>query len=295
VVPTFYQNHVVGNLRSLLIKAPGFGMQQTEILKDIAALVGAEFISKDQGMSLEGLSIEAFGSAHTVKASQKDTIITDAAGSAEHVDLRVRQIRTEIERTGSEYDKDKLKERLGKLMGGVCVVKVGASSELAMKELKARIEDALFATRASMDEGIVPGGGTALVRAGVNARDLLEMHEKDKSVDVGFPMPENHDERAGYQLVCQACDEPLYQLVKNAGASGGVYVHKMKEHEDQIGLNVATMEWVNMFEAGIVDPTKVVRSALANAVSVVSTLLTTEAIIGKPLKAHKPGDDLDMH
>jgi chaperonin GroEL len=174
-------------------------------------------------------------------------------------------------------------------MGGVCVVKVGASSELAMKELKARIEDALFATRASMDEGIVPGGGTALVRAGVNARDLLEMHEKDKSVDVGFPMPENHDERAGYQLVCQACDEPLYQLVKNAGASGGVYVHKMKEHEDQIGLNVAT------FEAGIVDPTKVVRSALANAVSVVSTLLTTEAIIGKPLKAHKPGDDLDMH
>lgn len=294
VLPTFYQNHVAGNLRCLLIKAPGFGTQQAEVLKDVAALTGAEFISKEQGMNLEGLTLEQLGGCHTVKASQKDTIITDGAGSAEHIELRIGQLKAEIERTGSEYDKDKIKDRLGKLMGGVCVVKVGASSELAMKELKARIEDALFATKASMDEGIVPGGGTALVRAGVNARDLLEAH--DKGHDSGFPMPEGNDERAGYQLVCQACDEPLHQLVKNAGASGGVYVHKMKEREDeQIGLNVATLEWVNMFEAGIVDPTKVVRSALANAVSVVSTLLTTEAIIGKPEASKPAGSELGGH
>lgn len=297
VLPTFYQNHQAGNLKSLLVKAPGFGMQQSEILKDVAALTGAEFISRDQGMSLEGLTLEMLGGAQTVKATQKDTVITDGAGSSEHIDLRIKQIKGEMDRTGSEYDKDKLKDRLGKLMGGVCVVKVGASSELAMKELKARIEDALFATKASMDEGIVCGGGTALVRAGVNARDLLEAHETQTDVmpDVGFPMPEGTDERAGYLLVCQACDEPLYQLVTNAGASGRVFVHKLKEQEhDQTGLNIATMEWVNMFESGIVDPTKVVRFALANAVSVVSTMLTTEAIIGKPT-VNKPPSELGGH
>jgi chaperonin GroEL len=281
----FYQNHAQKTLRSLLVKAPGFGMQQSEILKDICALVGAEFISKEQGLNFEGLTIESLGSAGSVKATQKDTIITDGGGSTEHVDARIAQIKAEMDRTGSEYDKDKLKERLGKLMGGVCVVKVGAPSELAMKELKARIEDALFATKASMDEGIVPGGGTALIRASVDALDLLEAHETTQK-DVGFPMPDGMEERAGYRLVCQACEEPLRQLVRNAGASGTVYVEKLKErNEDRlVGLDVSTFEWGNMFERGIVDPTKVVRSALANAVSVVSTLLTTECIIRKPEK-----------
>jgi chaperonin GroEL len=282
VIPTFIQNHLAGNLPCLLVKAPGFGVQQGEILKDVSALTGAEFISRDSGMTFEGLTIESLGRAGTVKATQKTTVITSGAGSAEHVELRINQIRAEIERSGSEYDKDKLKERLGKLMGGVCVVKVGATSELAMKELKARIEDALFATRASMDEGIVPGGGTALLRAGQRARDMLAAHESGS--EIPFPMPDGQEERAGFLLVCKACDEPLFQLVKNAGRSGDVFVEKMKEREEDelVGLDVNTFEWVQMFEHGIVDPTKVVRSAIRNAVSVVSTLLTTECIIRKP-------------
>jgi len=290
---TFYQNHSKGSLKSLLIKAPGFGMQQGEILKDVAALVGAEFISKERGMNFEGLNVEMLGTATSVKATQKDTIITEGGGTAEHVQQRIQHIRSEIERSGSEYDKDKLKERLGKLMGGVCVVRVGATSELAMKELKARIEDALFATRASMDEGIVPGGGTTLIRAGARAQDLLTAHQQGK--DAGFPMPVGNEEQAGYQLVIQACSEPLRQLVRNAGASGSVYVERIHEHKnEQVGLDIMTMKWVNMFESGIVDPTKVVRCALANAVSVASTLLTTQCIVRKP-EQPKPGDGLSGH
>ena len=281
-VPTLLQNHLAGNLRCLLVKAPGFGVQQSEILKDIAALTGAEFISKDRGMTFDGLTLDALGSCGHVKATQKTTIITDGVGTSEYVDQRIAQIKGEIDRSGSEYDKDKLKERMGKLMGGVCVVKVGASSELGMKELKARIEDALFATKASMDEGIVPGGGTTLLRAGQRARDVLTAHED--GFEVEYHMPVGDEERAGYLLVCQACDEPLRQLVANAGKSGDVFIERMKEREEDelIGLDVSTFEWVQMFEHGIVDPTKVVRSALANAVSVVSTLLTTECIIRKP-------------
>ena len=289
---TFYQNHAQGSLKSLLIKAPAFGYQQSEILKDVAALTGAEFISKDRGMNFENLTIEHLGACGAVKATAKDTILTEGAGSAELVQQRISQLKAEIERSGSEYDKDKLKERLGKLMGGVCVVKVGASSELAMKELKARIEDSLFATKASMDEGIVPGGGTTLVRAGARARDLLQAHQEGK--DAGFPMPEGTEEVAGYNLVLQACQEPLRQLVRNAGASGSVYVERMNDHADeQTGLDIVTMSWVNMFEAGIVDPTKVVRCALANAVSVASTLLTTQCIVRKP--EPKPSDAVSGH
>jgi len=290
---TFYQNHAKGSLKSLLVKAPGFGMQQAEILKDVAALTGAEFISKERGMSFDGLTVEMLGTVGTAKATQKETILTEGGGSAEYVEQRVQQIRAEIERSGSEYDKDKLKERLGKLMGGVCVVKVGASSELAMKELKARIEDALFATRASMDEGIVPGGGTTLVRSAARAKDLLTAH--DEGQDAGFPMPEGTEERAGYNLVLQACEEPLRQLVRNAGVSGSVYVNRMQEEpNEQIGLDIRTLTWVNMFEAGIVDPTKVVRCSLANAVSVASTLLTTQCIVRKPAP-ESPGDQLSGH
>ncbi len=294
-VPTFLQNHVQGNLKCLLVKAPGFGNSQTEILKDIAALTGAEFVTKDRGMTFEDLTLEVLGSCKNVRSTAKDTILTEGGGSAEHVDQRIKQIKGEIERTGSEYDKDKLKERLGKLMGGVCVVKVGATSELAMKELKARIEDALFATRASMEDGIVPGGGTALVRAAQRARDLLDAHERGEDVSA-FRMPEGLEERSGYILVCQACDEPLRQLVSNAGRSGDVFVEKIKEKEEDelVGLDVTTFEWVNMFDAGIVDPTKVVRSSLTNAVSVVSTLLTTECIIRKP-EPPKPSDGVPGH
>jgi chaperonin GroEL len=198
------------------------------------------------------------------------------------VEQRITQIKGEIDRAGSEYDKDKLKERLGKLMGGICVVKVGATSELAMKELKARIEDALFATKASMDEGIVPGGGTTLIRAADQVREIVAAIKAGTTSDEGISLPVGQDEQGGFDLVLKACDQPLWQLVENAGKSGSVYVTKIRDQEELVGLNVATMEWVSMFEAGIVDPTKVVRYTLLNAVSVVSTMLTTEAMIRKP-------------
>lgn len=283
-VPTFYKNLVEGTFRTLLVKAPGFGNQQSETLKDIAALTGATFVSKEIGMSFENVTMEDLGSAGRVVTTSKDTIITDGAGTSEQVEERIAQIRGEMERTGSEYDKDKLKERLGKLMGGICLVKVGAASELAMKELKARIEDALGATKASMDEGIVPGGGTTLIRAADRVREILASLPEDHD----YRLPEGTDEEAGFNLVLKACEQPLWQLVTNAGRSGDVFVEKIRDQKDElVGLNVATMEWVQMFEAGVVDPTKVVRSTLVNAVSVVSTLLTTEAVIRKPAETDK--------
>lgn len=280
-VPTFYQNHAQGSLRSMLIKAPGFGTQQTEILKDIASLTGSTFISKETGMSLDTVVFDHLGRAGKVITTAKDTTIIDGGGSADDVEFRVSQLKAEIDRSGSEYDKDKLKERLGKLMGGICVVKVGAPSELAMKELKARIEDALFATRASMDEGIVPGGGSTLIRAADRTREMVTAAEEGS--DIQFELPVSDDEWAGFRLVLKACEQPLWQLVQNAGRSGDVFVEKIRLQEDEnVGLNVATLEWVNMFEHGIVDPTKVVRSTISNAVSVVSTMLTTEAVVRKP-------------
>jgi chaperonin GroEL len=281
-IPTFYQNHANGALRSMLVKGPGFGYQQTEALKDIAALTGATFISKETGHSFEGITTEFLGTTGKVVTTAKDTLLTDGGGSADTVEQRITQIKGEIDRAGSEYDKDKLKERLGKLMGGICVVKVGATSELAMKELKARIEDALFATKASMDEGIVPGGGTTLIRAADQVREIVAAIKAGTTSDEGISLPVGQDEQGGFDLVLKACDQPLWQLVENAGKSGSVYVTKIRDQEELVGLNVATMEWVSMFEAGIVDPTKVVRYTLLNAVSVVSTMLTTEAMIRKP-------------
>lgn len=283
-VPTFHQNF--GRLKTLLVKAPGFGYQQTEILKDIAALTGATFFSKEIGLSFDGLNVEHLGSAGKVTTTAKDTIITDGGGTSEDLEGRITQIRGEIERVGSEYDKDKLKERLGKLMGGVCVVKVGATSELAMKELKGRIEDALFATKASMEEGIVPGGGTTLIRAADRVREMVVAAHGGQVID--FALPVGNEEEAGFNLVLKACDQPLWQLVQNAGRSGDVYIEKIRDREELIGLNVATLEWVHMFEAGIVDPTKVVRSTIINAVSIVSTMLTTEAVIRKPEQDKAP-------
>lgn len=286
-IPAFYQNLKQGTLRSMLVKAPGFGYQQTETLKDIAALTGATFISKELGMSFEDATFEALGRAGKVVTTAKDTTITDGGGSVDSVETRIAQIKGEVDRSGSEYDKDKLRERLGKLMGGVCVVKVGASSELEMKELKARIEDALFATKASMEEGIVAGGGTTLIRAADRVREVVQAAKE--GINPGeYVFPEGLEEEAGFNLVLKACEEPLRQLVQNAGKSGDVYVEKLRDQEgEHIGLNVATFEWAHMIETGIVDPTKVVRATIANAVSVVSTLLTTECIIRKPEKKNE--------
>lgn len=289
--PTFYKNMAEGGLRSLLVKAPGFGAQQSETLKDIAALTGATFVSKELGMSFENVSLETLGTAGRIVSTAKDTTITDGGGTAKNVEERLAQLRVEIEHSGSEYDKDKLKERLGKLMGGICLVKVGAVSELAMKELKARIEDALGATKASMEEGIVPGGGTTLIRAADRVREILGALPENHD----YRLPEGNDEVAGFNLVLKACEQPLWQLVQNAGRSGDVFVEKIRDQKDElVGLNVATMEWVQMFEAGIVDPTKVVRSTLLNAVSVVSTLLTTEAVVRKP-EAEKSDSSFNGH
>lgn len=275
----FVQN--LPRLRSVLVKAPGFGQRQKEMLEDIATLVGAEFISKDKGMNFDGCfknpqseasPLDFLGSASRVKITAKETTIMDAEGDQEEIDARVEQIKTEVERAVSEYDADKLRERLGKLLGGICVIKVGASSELVMKELKARMEDALYATRASIDEGIVPGGGLALLRA-------------TQEVSSTRTPPSNTDELAGYRLVLQACQTPMRKIVTNAGGSGDYLVMKTLEQEDKfVGVDATDLEMKNLIEAGILDPLKVVRCALANAVSVAGTMLTAEAVVLKPEK-----------
>jgi chaperonin GroEL len=286
-LPLFIQNRKAGGLKSMLVKAPGFGQRQADMLEDIAIVTGATFICKDKGMTFEGCfgapdsnPLSVTGSADRVRVTAKDTTILDGDGDEGAVDARIEQLRAEIERSASEYETEKLRERLGKLQGGVCVIKVGASSEVAMKELKARMEDALYATRASIDEGIVPGGGSALLWAAqgvVQGEVPAEYKPKD-------------EELPGFKLVLQACDEPLRLIISNGGASGAVLIAKVKESADKsMGIDAMVMEPKNMIEAGIIDPTKVVRSAIVNAVSVASTMLTTEALIRKPGVA-KPGD-----
>ena len=283
-LPTFIMNMKQGRLQSMLVRAPGFGARQRENLEDIACLVGAEFISKEKGMTFDGCfkaegadPMSYVGSAGRVRVTAKTTTILDGDGNEEVIDQRIESIRQEIANTGSEYDSDKLRERLGKLQGGVCVIKVGAPTEVAMKELKARMEDALYATRASIDEGVVIGGGAALLKAAQQVRGIAE----------GIT---NDDERLGYTLVLRACEEPMRRIVENGGESGAVWVHRTKASEDPfVGVDARTMELVNLLEAGVLDPVKVVRCALANAVSVSSTMLTTETIICKSAPA-KPSD-----
>jgi chaperonin GroEL len=283
-LPTFLQNMQKGQLISCLVKAPGFGDNQRNILEDIAILTGAEFITKQKGMTLTaegGLNPSWLGKAGRIRITGKDTIITDGGASQEAIDHRVAQIKADISRSGSEYDKDKLRERMGKLLGGICVVKVGASSELAMKETKARMEDALYATKASIDEGVVPGGGVTLVRASEYIKALVEGKASGDLTEEELPaadLPEGQDETAGFNLVLRACEEPFRQIVKNGGKSGSVMVEKLKETKDEMmGLDVTDFEWKNMMDAGILDPVKIVRNAITNAVSIASTMLTTEA------------------
>lgn len=286
-IPTFVMNLKNGNLMSCLVKAPGFGVQQAYVLQDIATLTGATFISKDLGMNFEGLSLEMLGRAARVRVNSKDTIITDGGGSDEAIEARCNQIKREIDRTGSEYDADKLRERLGKLLGGVCVIRVGAHTETEMKELKARMEDAFYATKASIDEGVVPGGGTALVRAAQRVRALLEApNEIDEDLKSLFPT--GNEEEFGFKLVLKACEAPFKAIMKNAGGSAEVLLQKVKDiDDDAVGVDATDLSIKNLLDAGILDPAKVVRSALANAVSVASTMLTTEAGIRKP---EKPSD-----
>lgn len=298
-IPTFVQNLRSGNLKSCLIKAPGFGQNQKNVLQDIATLTGATLVSAEQGITLDTVTMEMLGKAGRIRVTAKDTILTDGAGTGTAIDARVRQIKAEIERSGSQYDQDKLKERMSKLLGGVCVVKVGAATELAMKEMKARMEDALYATRSSIDEGVVPGGGLTYLRAALRAGEQVTFFSEEKKPDgwgegitdeqaafVQENTPKGDDEWTGFRLVQRACESVLWQVVQNAGKSGDLYVEKVKEQSDEhVGVDANDMVLKNMLDAGIIDPTKVVRSALQNAVSVASTMLTTEAMISKPVKA----------
>ena len=258
---TLVVNKLRGTLKIAAVKAPGFGDRRKEMLQDIAILTGATVISEERGFSLETASIEMLGRAEKVTVNKENTTIVGGVGDAQAIKDRADLIRKQIETTTSEYDREKLQERLGKLAGGVAVLYVGATTEVEMKEKKDRVEDALNATRAAVEEGYLPGGGVAYIRA-VSALDGVK--------------GDNDDETTGIRIVAKAIEEPLRQIAQNAAVDGSVIIQKIKEGSDDFGYNARTGEYVNMFEAGVIDPTKVARVALENAASVAGMFLTTE-------------------
>jgi chaperonin GroEL len=271
---TLIVNKIRGIFKSVAVKAPGFGDRRKAMLADIATLTGGQVISEDVGLKLENTTLDMLGKARKVVVSKDETTIVDGAGEAGEIAGRVNQIRVEIDNTDSDYDREKLQERLAKLAGGVAVIKAGAATEVELKERKHRIEDAVRNAKAAVEEGIVPGGGVALIQAGANAFDKLELEG---------------DEATGAAIVRRALEEPLKQIAVNAGLEGGVVVEKVRTIEPGQGLNAATEEYVSMFEAGIIDPAKVTRSALQNASSIAALFLTTEAVIAeKPEKEKAP-------
>ncbi|HCT95820.1 chaperonin GroEL [Vagococcus sp.] len=272
-LPTLVLNKIRGTFNVAAVKAPGFGDRRKAMLEDIAILTGGTVITEDLGLDLKDTTIEALGRAKKVVVDKDNTTIVEGAGATEAIQERVSLIRSQIADTTSDFDREKLQERLAKLSGGVAVVKVGAATETELKELKLRIEDALNATRAAVEEGIVSGGGTALVNVAGKVAEL------DETGDV----------LTGINIVLRALEEPVRQIADNAGMEGSVVVDHLKSAEVGVGYNAATDEWVNMIEAGIVDPTKVTRSALQNAASVASLILTTEAVI-----ADKPEPEAPM-
>ncbi len=261
---TLVVNKIRGSLKVAAVKAPGFGDRRKAMLEDIAILTGGTVISEDAGFKLENATVEMLGTAEKVSIDKDNTTIVNGAGSGDDIKARVNQIKAQIESTTSDYDREKLQERLAKLAGGVAVLYVGAASEVEMKEKKDRVDDALAATRAAIEEGIVPGGGVALVRA---ALALVDMKG------------DNDDETTGMAIIARAIEEPLRQIVENAGQEGSVIVNKVKEGKDDYGYNAKTEKFENMLASGIIDPTKVTRVALENANSVAGMLLTTEATI----------------
>ena len=280
-LPTLVLNKLRGTFNVVAVKAPGFGDRRKAMLEDIAVLTGAQVITEDLGLELKDATLAQLGTAGKVVASKDNTTIVEGAGSKELIANRVALIRSQAQDTTSDFDREKLQERLAKLSGGVAVIKVGAATETELKEKKLRIEDALNATRAAVEEGIVSGGGTALVNVQKTV-DALELEG---------------DEATGAKIVSRSLEEPLRQIATNAGLEGSVIVAHLKAQELGIGYNAASDEWVNMIEAGIVDPTKVTRSALQNAASVSALLLTTEAVVAdKPIPAAPamPGMDPGM-
>lgn len=258
---TLVVNRLRGTLKVAAVKAPGYGDRRKEMLQDIAVLTGGTVISEERGFSLANAGLELLGKAEKVSVSKENTVIVGGAGSKDAIDERTTLIRKQIAATTSDYDREKLQERLGKLAGGVAVLYVGAVSELEMKEKKDRVEDALNATRAAVEEGYLPGGGVAYIRAAEAIRNMTG---------------ENEDETTGIRIVARAIEEPLRQIAANAGAEASVIIQKIREGKDDFGYNARTGEYVNMFEAGVIDPTKVARVALENAASVAGMFLTTE-------------------
>ncbi len=262
---TLVLNKLRGTFVCIGVKAPGFGDRRKEMLRDIAILTGGQVISDEIGLDLKEATLDMLGRAKQVKVQKENTIIVDGNGDKAEIKDRVNQIKNQIEETTSEFDKEKLQERLAKLAGGVAVIKVGAATEAEMKEMKLRIEDALAATKAAVEEGIVSGGGTSYINAISSVEKLMATLEGD--------------EKTGVQIVLKALEEPVKQIAKNAGLEGAVIIDKIKESKDGIGFNFLTEEYVDMVKEGIVDPTKVTRSALQNAASVAKTLLTTESLV----------------
>ncbi|MCM3359056.1 MULTISPECIES: chaperonin GroEL [unclassified Psychrobacillus] len=262
---TLVVNKLRGTFNAVAVKAPGFGDRRKAMLEDIAILTGAEVITEDLGLDLKSANITQLGRASKVVVTKDNTTIVEGNGDTKNISSRVAQIRGQLEETTSEFDKEKLQERLAKLAGGVAVVKVGAATETELKERKLRIEDALNATRAAVEEGIVSGGGTALVNVYNKVAELAETKEGDVAT--------------GIRIVLRSLEEPVRQIANNAGLEGSIVVDRLKREDIGMGFNAATGEWVNMIEAGIVDPTKVTRSALQNAASVASLFLTTEAVV----------------
>ncbi|MEP6861000.1 MAG: chaperonin GroEL [Deltaproteobacteria bacterium] len=269
---TLVVNKLRGTLNVCAVKAPGFGDRRKEMLKDIAVLTGGEAVTEDLGLRLETLTLDQLGRAKRLTIDKDNTTIVDGSGKKAEIEARVKTIRAQVEETTSDYDKEKLQERLAKLVGGVAIVKVGAATEVEMKEKKARVEDALHATRAAVEEGVVPGGGVALIRA-QSALDAIKLNE---------------GQQFGVSILRRAIEEPLRQIASNAGVDGSIVVSKVKEGSGAFGFNAQTLEYGDLVKGGVIDPTKVVRTALTNAASVASLLLTTEAMIAERPKKDAP-------
>ncbi|MBU8728238.1 MULTISPECIES: chaperonin GroEL [Bacillus] len=276
---TLVVNKLRGTFNAVAVKAPGFGDRRKAMLEDISVLTGGELITEDLGLDLKSTEIGQLGRASKVVVTKENTTIVEGSGDSAQIAARVNQIRAQVEETTSEFDKEKLQERLAKLAGGVAVIKVGAATETELKERKLRIEDALNSTRAAVEEGIVSGGGTALVN----------VYKKVASIEA------DGDVQTGVNIVLRSLEEPIRQIAHNAGLEGSVIVERLKNEEIGVGFNAATNEWINMIEKGIVDPTKVTRSALQNAASVAAMLLTTEAVVAdKPEEGGSGGGMPDM-
>jgi chaperonin GroEL len=270
---TLVVNTLRGILKTCAVKAPGFGDRRKAMLEDIAILTGGQVIAEEVGLTLEKTTLKDLGQAKRVEVAKEETTIIDGSGDGKAIEARVKNIRTQIDEATSDYDKEKLQERVAKLAGGVAVIKVGAATEVEMKEKKARVEDALHATRAAVEEGIVPGGGVALIRA----RAVLDKLKGD-----------NEDQDAGIKIIGRALEEPLRQIVANAGAEPSVVMNKILEGKGNFGFNAQTEQYGDMVEMGVLDPTKVARTALQNAASVAGLLITTEAMVAELVEEKKP-------